>query len=209
MSLSQPYCTVSDVKRETKSSDSELDATYIEAINFACRWIDSYCGRDFWFHDYLAEGSTYLVPRNRVIGGMAILPFPVVSVTGIWVLDKKSDVPADVYEVDSDDYLWTEDDPIITVEESEFGVEPLKQFLRISGSFGYTLDVADPTGTPPPTVPTAIRRSATLIAAAWSGEMSKDEIGLDGSRVEMMDSRIPLDAMKLLKPFKEVSMYAL
>lgn len=55
---------------------------------------------------------------------------------------------------------------------------------------------------PPKDLPSAIRRATTLIASAFSGEMHKQMISLDGQRAEVLDTSIPSEVFKMLKPFR-------
>lgn len=212
--LYRPYTALADVRRETKHSDSSLDDWYIECINMASRLIDDYCKRDFWFHDYSV--APYKVNRRRVLEESVVLPFPIITLTEVRVftdIEQTSD-SNDIWE--TDEYHFEEGERTIHAEaETEwkyagnpgrFGSYPFRGFLWIKGTFGYPLTTesgAIPDETPPPTIPTGVRRAATLIASAFSSELRKEQIGLDGVRVELLDTRIPREAKILLSRYKD------
>jgi len=220
MALEEPYTALADVRAETKSSSSSLDTWYETCINQASRMVDSHCHRDFWFHDH--SSTVYRLDRARVIGGMAILPFPVITLTSLWVF---SDINAgatgnDLYA--TDEYYYEVGSPTIRAEaenvlmfqrnapgDAVFGSYPFKGFLEVEGTFGYTLSVSNPTTTPPPTIPQEVRRATTLIAAAISNENRKEVISLDGGIESILDTRIPSEATMLLKRWREMIAYAL
>jgi len=208
MPLDRPYCTVSDVQRETKNSEPEVTALYEQCIGKASRMVESICQRDFWFHDYTV--NSYLVPRRRVIGDFVILPFPILTLDSVSIYSDRliGELPEDVLEVD--EYYYAEGEPSIHCEEGEFSEYPFKEYMAIRGTFGYPLaEGEDADQSPPPTIPEEVRRATAMIAAAWSGELHKEQVGLDGSRSEVLDMSVPSEARMLLKKWTEVINYAL
>lgn len=220
MALTQPYTAVEDVQKETKNSSSSETTWYETCISQASRMVDEHCLRDFWFHDH--SSTAYRLPRSRVIGGMAILPFPIITLTDLWVYSdiNQGATANDLY--DSDEYYFESGDNIIRAESESilahqrntpgnavFGSYPFKGFFEIKGTFGYTLDGTNPNTTPPPTLPGEVRRATTLIAAALSNENRKEVVSLDGGIESILDTRIPQEAMMLLKRWRELIDYAL
>lgn len=77
-------------------------------------------------------------------------------------------------------------------------------FVELAGCFGYELDTENPDTTPPLTIPAGIGRATAIIASAWSGQLSKDDVGLDGVVASVLDTKIPSEAYKLLKPWVQI-----
>ena len=202
--LERPYATVDDVTRETKSSDSELTVLYEDAITAASRWIDEYCDTDFWYHVFgeSSSGSSgssdpvdaWVVPSGLILDYEVCMPWPVISLT---------DIEVNGEPVAEDDY-WFENGKKIIYFESKLHWQSKRRgpTIKVMGAFGYPLDLENPDTTPPPTLPSSVKRACVLIAAAWSGELHKVQMGLDGSRLEMLDNRIPSEAKTLLSVFR-------
>jgi hypothetical protein len=114
--------------------------------------------------------------------------------------------------VDSDDYDFRNADvgvqgAVIRFEEGIYDTYWYKRLTEVrdvkvylSGSVGYA--ASEGQTTPPETLPFEIVRAATIIAAAITGMFQREQIGYDGVRTTVTDSRIPDEAYKLLKPFK-------
>lgn len=212
--LLRPYTTLEEVQRETKNSGTELDDWYRDCINLASRYIEERCKRDFWFHDY--TGSEYRVRRSRVLEDKVVLPFPIISLTQVRVFSDILD-PSDANDIwKTDEYYYEVGEPTIHTEAEtdwkftgapgRFGSYPFRGFLWIKGEFGYPLDAASdvtPSQVPPPTIPANVRRACTLIAAAVSDEMHKETVGLDGSRIELLETRVPREVHPMLERYKD------
>lgn len=201
MSLERPYCTLANVQTETKNSESEFDALYVECINRASRWVDEYCSRDFWYHDHSEED--YLVPRGRVIGDIAFLPFKIITLTGVWVIPNHYDAKTADHKLNEKDFMFEVGKRSITSIFGDFGDFPFQGKLLLEGTFGFLLSETDPETTPPPTVPERIRRATTLIAAALSAENHKEIVSFDGNTQDMLDTGIPQEVIPMLKPFAD------
>lgn len=207
--LLRPYTARADVQRETKNSGSELDDWYDECINFASRWIEEKCKRDFWFHDHTS--APLKVHRRRVMEDRALLTYPILTLTEVRVFSdiEQPDEDNDVWE--ADEYYFEEGERTLFAEEEtdwrfagspgRFGSYPFRGFMWLKGTFGYPLASSDPDSTPPPTIPAGIRRAATLVAASISAEQHKEQVGLDGVRVELLDTSIPKEAQRLVYRF--------
>jgi len=207
--LLRPYTTLAEVQRETKNSGSELDDWYEECINLASRYIEERCKRDFWFHDHTT--TPYEIKRRNVYADVAVLPFPIITLDEVRVFTDIED-PANANDVwDATEYYFvTGERPIHAEGEWQFGEYPFVGFFRVKGTFGYPLAAGAEitTGgtadtTPPPRLPTNIRRAATMIASALSNENHKEQIGLDGVRVELLETAIPSQVHAMLERFRD------
>ena len=215
--LLRPYTTRTEVQKETKNSGSEQDDWYLQCINLASRFVEDRCKRDFWFHDYTS--SPYQIDRRRVLGTTFVLPFPIITLTELRIFSDINE-PNDNNDVwDTDEYHYVAGERTVYAEAEKsglgvagspghFGLYPFRGFLRVKGTFGYALATEFETGfdedtTPPPTLPAGVRRATTLIAAAISDEMHKEQVGLDGGRVELLDTKIPREALTLLDRYVE------
>jgi len=77
---------------------------------------------------------------------------------------------------------------------------PFRGIIELYGTFGYPLDGVNDQ-LPPPTMPAAVRRSAVIVAAAWSYERSVQQVGLDGSTTSLLDNRITIEVEELLEHY--------
>ncbi len=78
---------------------------------------------------------------------------------------------------------------------------PFRLSMELYGTFGYALDT-DPTNyleLPPPKVPAAVRRACVILAANWSNENHKQVVGLDGSKTELLETRVGSEVKMLLE----------
>ncbi len=191
MPLERPYTTIEQVVIETGSSDPELDRVYEFAITQASRFVDRYTHRDFWFHDHTAD--PFRVPRQWAAGDCFCLPFPVITLTEVRLRGEVLDL--------GDAVDFEEERRIIYVRK-QMEPEEFAHSLTVKGTFGYPLDTTDPDRLPPPTLPDLVKRATTQIAAAWSGELEKEQIALDGTRVSLLETRIPKESKELLKKFR-------
>jgi hypothetical protein len=220
MGLVRPYCTVRDVQRETFEDAEALTPWFETCINRASRWVDEFCLRDFWFHDHSpGEGEDdpgnppYRVPRKCVLGTKVFLPFPIIELTRLWVTDEVVDELTENDLVRDDAYFWEAElgvaRGIIVSEEGSWGYYPFRRIMWLEGQFGYALALnssGEPEPKlPPPGIPVAVRRSATLVAAALSAEKHVEQIGLDGARVELLDMSIPKDAIEMLTRYRPLA----
>lgn len=200
--LYRPYCTLEDVQRETQNVDTgEVLDKFIDCINGASRFTDEYCRRDFWFHDH--SQTPILVP---VIGHSAFMHWPILELSGIQLGTEDT--------ILTEGYTFNASVIDLTDARNRFGkLKGLVRSVKVYGKFGYQLVEADLTATPPiipeehPPVnlPYSIRKATALIASAWSGEYTKDRIGIDGQRVSVSETRIPLEATKLLSMYRAIT----
>jgi hypothetical protein len=187
-------------------SETDNDDWLKTCINDASRMMETFARRGFWNYEYLLA-DPYVVPESDLLESKVFLPWPVITLSGVY-LDGELLVLGDDYTfentreggygavisfVSSDTKAWFDSD-----DDSEGDVE-------LVGVFGYTLATVegedDPTA-PPVDLPSDIQRACTLIAAAISGLNQRETLNYSGDRVSLTDSRIPKDAMELLKGAK-------
>lgn len=76
---------------------------------------------------------------------------------------------------------------------------PFRGIIEVTGEFGYPPVVGDTDlQLPSPNLPAVVRRAATIVAAAWSYQKSVQQVGLDGSTVNLLDNRVSLEVKDLL-----------
>ena len=208
VTLVRPYTTRAAVQSECRNYDAAEDDAYDTAINDATQWIENFCGRGFWHYDY--SGTPLTVPEAWIVEEVIYLPWPVKTLT---------EITSDAVEISTDNYRWqnppsgwgtaqvirngdyhwdkcyaTSRERIILQDSSAPPV------IKITGTFGYDDDSDD--DTPPLDMPMQISRAATLIAAAFSGLYRRENIGLDGVKSDVMDSRIPQQALDMLRKWR-------
>ena len=77
--------------------------------------------------------------------------------------------------------------------------------VEIAGTFGYT--VSDEENIPTDDYfPAGVRRATTIIAGTFTNKNQKDEISLDGTRTSLLETTIPSEAQKLLRPYERFVM---
>lgn len=206
VTLDRPYCDLLDVQEITGNSESEAADTLRRAINAASRLVEDETGRGFWFYDH-AE-TAYAVPRKCVVGEFVSLPFPVITLTAATLDGVAVDVGA-LYLSDQQDSTTT------LVNSTDWGAIPFTGAITLTGTFGHALIEAseeegspDPAQTAPPTIPASVRRATALIAAALSNEWRRERVALDGSRESMLETRIPAEALTLLRRYSIKRRYA-
>lgn len=203
VTLEKPYCTLLDVQSETKNSGTENDDLYLSCINAASRYIDTYCRRDFWFHDYTT--TAYRVPRGRVIGNGVTLPFSIIDLTEVRYVADATVTPSSDHTLSEIEYYFEEGRSTISISSTVQINYPFDGRMEVYGSFGYNLSVdddGDPIVTQPPyDMPAAVRRAATIIAAAWSNERRVEQVALDGSRASLLDNSVNKEVFSLLECF--------
>lgn len=187
--LLRPYCTVSEVRAVCGNTDSSIEDKLKDAINNASRFLEDLLKRDFVLHDYSSDA---LVVRKQavqklILGLELYLPYsPVIEITEIsedgTVLTEHDD-----YEID------TKLGIVLRVGAAAWGDE-----IAIKCKLGYN-NAADVT-LPAPELVGPVREACAKIAAAWSGENKREQIGFDGKKVPLTDKTIPKDAWDLICP---------
>lgn len=190
--LVRPYCTLEDVQEITGNDDPDSVERLLRAINSASRMVEDECSRDFWFHDHATEGLK--IEKAAVIGTTVFLPFPVLTLTEVTIDGEVADLEAIEFVV-GEPYLK---------QSTSWGSYPFTSVMILKGTFGYELPapVVDTMLAPPTNIPESIRRSTSLIAAAFSGLWNRERIGQDGSRDSMLETRVPSEVATLLRKWK-------
>ena len=166
-----------------------MGATELEpAIHAASRWVDRYKGRDFVYHNH---SSSPLVLRgsDRDVGERVVLPAlaPIITLTKVEVNDEEWIAGTDFYQ------------------EEDFALHAINRYwpqtadgtVKLTGTFGYperagNAGVFD--------APSNIARATIMMAAAISGHMRKDVLGLDGNIQSIADRDVPKPVRDLLGP---------
>lgn len=187
MALVNPYCTLNAVKLETgvDLGEGEEDALFEAAINQVSRWVESYCNRDWLFHDH--SSTPLVVRRAHIYGNTIYLPWPIVTLTEFSI---------DGTIQNSEDYRGTVGDSrvyyysLIPYYETE-------DWIQLKGTFGYGAG-ENLSAAPASNLPLALVRAVTLIAAAWSGKSKREYRDISGQIVQAYDNRIPKEAQAIL-----------
>jgi hypothetical protein len=203
VTLEKPYCILSDVQAETKNSGSENDDLYLSSINAASRYIETYCRRDFWFHDYTT--TPYRVPRGSVIGNSIVLPFNIIDLSEVRYMDDATVTSSPDFALSEIEYYFEEGRSTISISSTVEINYPFEGRMEVYGEFGYNLSLDendDPILTQPPYgLPAAVRRAATIVAAAWSNERRMEGVALDGSKSSILDNTVNKEVFSLLERF--------
>lgn len=171
------YCTLDDVRRETKNSSANLDSLYEACIAQATNWIDQYCGRSWQTQDY-DEDAPYTLSPTAVLGDELFLPW-----------EPRGENALQVFLEDTElEVSFVAGRRVVLASALAY---PFTAQLTIRGSGGYSVSE----------IPAPIRRAAVLIAAVFSSEKRIEQIGFDGSRTTLIDTRIPQEVKDLLKRY--------
>lgn len=187
VTLLRPYCTVEEVRAVCGNQSADIADKLGTAINTASRFLEEILKRDFVLHDHSATPLTLrkVAVRSTIIGKELYLPYsPIITLTSI--------TDDDSLLVEGDDYVYDSELGIIE-RIGAWGSE-----IVIVGKFGY--DNSADVLLPAPTLLGPVRQACALIAAAWSGENRREQIGFDGKKVPLTDKTIPKEAWDLLCP---------
>lgn len=223
MKLLSPYCTVKDVQVETQNSDPTEVDEFMRAINNASRWIDSYCHRDFLYHDHTA--NALVIPDHWCAGNVIYLPMPIKTLTEIKVVESDGTstiIPSTDYRSESDPIAgtatvtragrWTAPDSYNTTGLLPERVLGLPRRIEMKGTFGYSPAVDDntpatvnfdPNAVPSPEIPAEISQACAVVAAIRSGKMRKEIVDFGGQRQSVTLRNIPKDTMESINRFRQ------
>ena len=199
MALSNPYCTVADVKSYT--GDSDLGTGPCEAaINYASRFVEQHCRRSFWYQDH--SSTAFTVDYRDITPEIIYLPWPIITLTE--VKQEDSVLEADAYTGMSDGRIRLRKNSksiwrAISRNKYLFNDE---LDITIKGTFGYTISGT----TAPPTdadFPASVRRATVIIASAFTDE--NEEVNIFGQGTPIPQKDIQEEAFKLLKEYRRAA----
>ena len=208
------YTTETAVRQELQNNDEDITPVIASSIESASRYIDGEINREFRLFDYTQDA--FVVRPEAVLDSGGRPPYGGLHPTPRRVMGREIYLPAPIIEVNelrngnevinADHYYFSFRDSGITLRRP-IEVDLFEKKLLFFGKLGYepVIDNGTPNyNLPPVGIPAAIERAATLIAAAWTGEMRQEQVALDGARVEILDRRIPSEAKDLLKTWKRI-----
>lgn len=187
-----PYCSVEELLDELKrprtdaGEGSPLREELQRNIEAASRLVDTYKGRDYYFHDHATTAFT-LDGGSGVFDDRAWLPYKPVITLGEVTL------AGTVLVLNTDFYL--DGSVLVRMNGSPWGLSRPSALLTVKGTFGYTQASS---GDVPTGLPANISRGTCLIAAALSGHLRVQTVGLDGEPVAVTDRSIPKSVWDLL-----------
>lgn len=195
------YCSLEALQRETGNSDADLVSWFEECIVSASRWVDDYCYRDFSLHDYTV--NAYTIKRSEIVGDTIFLAGPLQSIAEL----KSGDMLIDPSLFD-----WEQGKRSIRLID---GSHWISQNTSRKDSLGYGMawEIARVGYTMPITIkcvfgyeepPSAVQVATCRIAAAWTHEKRREKMAIDGTRTSLLDERIPEEATMLLKRFRKL-----
>ncbi len=199
--LLRPYCTEAEARAECGNSDTAdiITQAFRDAINRASRHIEDVTKRDFVLHDHTTD-PLIINPKHMIFYGSAHEAF--VENAPIVTLVKVNEDGVDL--VEDVDFIVDYKLGILTrTRASGFpycGACPRwGHVVKFYGKAGF--DNSANTAAPAPELAGGIRTACVKIAAAWSGQNRREQVGFDGKRFAIADKRIPDDAAKLLAFF--------
>jgi hypothetical protein len=209
VALLNPYCSVDQLRAELKNSaiDPAFNDELANAINAASRWVDNYCGRDFFYHDHRTSPVVITPWMETTYKETLWLPYrPVIALTKVevegveWTLDE--------------DYIIHNNDRGEGVALIAIGTEAYRStstamwtvgkcaddFVRLTGEFGYSQrsGVTVSHATVPSGVPEEITQVTLLVAAAFSGHNKKQVIDMTGGVQSVLTKDIPKTVFTIL-----------
>lgn len=189
VTLLRPYCSVTEVRAVCGNNDTAIEDKLKESINTASRFIEDLLRRDFVLHDHSSDALVvHKASVQKAIMGLELyLPYaPIIQITEI---DEDGTVLIEHDEFEIDTKLGI---------VARIGAAAWGDVITIKCKLGYdnSADVLSPA----PELVGSVRAACAKIAAAWSGENKREQIGFDGKKVPLTDKTIPKDAWDLLCP---------
>lgn len=188
VTLERPYCTLAELQAETRNKDSDKEDWFKQCINSASRMCERLTKRDFWYHDHTS--TALKVKPSWIVVDRIALPWPIISLTEV----KENDVVLDT-EL-GEDYFYEDGSKVLFRASGLWYKLKYKTTVELKGTFGYALTTDTE---PPPTMPPDVRRACVLIAASWTMQNRREIVGYDGSKMTILESRVPDEARELLK----------
>jgi len=205
--LNKPYCTIADLKAYIGNSEFE-DGFYAQSINQASRMVETIAGKNFWYSDF--RFVDYRPKKEDIFEDKIFLPFPIRSIVSLKVegdiiaKDQYEFIPITDYEDPRNFYIEAIANSENTTE-SKYVINERTLSVKIRGVFGYkvsdTLNMPTDANFPPD-----VRRATTMIAGTLTGKFMKQSVDLEGNRQNILETMIPMDAVKLLKKSKRIIM---
>lgn len=172
--LDRAYTSLVAVQKETRNDDANQADWFETCINSASRFIEHYCNTDFLLHDYSV--TPYSVPPMEIANNILCLPYPVISIAS--VIEEGSNITSEV--------LYFRGGKMLT-REANWAYAVNRITVQVYGTMGYQ------------EVPFEIQRACTLIAANLTVQNRKEIINSDGGRDSVLQTKIPDEALTLLK----------
>ena len=196
MSLEQPLCNYEDIITETRNDDIGNLPNIDHIINQSSRYVEEITDRKFWNYDNTAHA--YIVNKDAIVSHILTLPFPVITLDRVVISGKEFSSADFYYELGRRSVYRLSDQ----AEAMDWSTKyPFFGKIEVYGTFGYTLDSSSPETEPPSNLPPDLRKAVTLIASAWTGEYEIERIGFEGDRETVLETHVPEEAKRLLKPY--------
>lgn len=209
--LLNPYCTLEDVQKECENHDAEDSLVMLDAINAASRRIDSYCRRDFLWHDHSL--TPFSVLDSMIVRETIYLPWPLAELSKIVIVTdgveeivdpKRYRASVDLQKSSTRIVLagkWLGAVNLDLAGMTSGSIISLPPEVRIYGCFGYAVD-GSATEVPSRSLPAGIRRACTVIAAVWSGKLRKQVQDFNGGSTTVTQKAIPQSVIDMLDDFR-------
>jgi len=202
--LLNPYCTLKEVQTETRNDTPDSVADLQSEINWASRWIDDYCRRDFLAHDHASSPLSVL--SGWCAENVIYLPMPVRTLTKITV---------DGVELATDQYTFENSVPRSTAkiirigrwqkQQAYFGSNrtfALPPRIELTGVFGFTPATTTPLAVPCTDLPQEVGTVCRVLAAIRSGLVKREFVAADGSRQVATVRNLPPDLTGSLNRYR-------
>jgi len=184
--MAKALCTREEVSTEI-GNDSVTAEVLDAAIVAATSFIEKHLACSFDYKD--ASSTPWVIHGHEgaVVGCFLYLPLPIITLTSV-------EVGGQVL-VEGESYLKSaEPNLLVWIGDGGWPTPTSPDYaLKLKGTFGYPVVSDVVTG-----VPDRVHRASVLIAANLTSQNSRDVIGLDGSRVTVLDKTIPKAALDLL-----------
>jgi len=173
--------------------------------------VDQISGKNFWFNDFTTKA--YTPNKADIFEYTLYLPFPIRSITSVTIdgeeiIKKVNFISITEYGDPRNFYLELEEpdnSDLTQLGASSFFSGDKTAITKIKGTFGYK--VASTTEMPTEYIfPPDVRRATTMIAGTLTDQFRKESVDLQGNRSNLLETMIPMGAVKLLKKSKRIIM---
>lgn len=191
VTLVNPYCTVAEVRSDLRNSKPSIEDDIRTAINAASRVVETRTGRTF----YHVQEARIITPSDKLAFDETLfLPRPIIKLNSIKV--------AGVTLVSGVDYYANMKTGELTHLKEHWEPAIPDRLIEVDFEYGYSQlnnDAVDRTKVPTG-LPDNVNMATRLIADALSGHLVREVTGVDGTKVDINDRKIPDLAWKLLGP---------